>query len=125
MKPSSFLAAGAAAVLLLALAAPSCAGTLPADAKPASPKLPEMEVRITGEAMCAKCVLKESDHCQIVLQYRTLADKLVNYYLDDNDVARSFHDSVSQEARKTRATGLIKKVGDKLTFTASKLELVK
>jgi hypothetical protein len=115
MKAFSFFAAGMAAFLLLALPVPSYAGR----------KSTEMEVRITGDAVCAKCVLKQSDHCQILLQFTTVAGKLITYYLDDNDVARSFHDNVSKESRKVKATGVIRKSGSKLTFEASEILLVK
>ncbi len=114
MRSFSACLAGAIGALLLAFIAQSYAGKRP----------PAMEVRLTGDLMCAKCVLKESDHCQLVLRYTTVAQKQVTYYLDENSVASKFHDQVGQAAKRVRATGAIKKQGSRLTFTASELALV-
>ena len=45
------------------------------------------EVTITGNAVCAKCVLHESDKCQTVIQAQ-VAGKTVNFYVAQNDVDR-------------------------------------
>ena len=76
MKRTSFLLAGIAGLLLLALATP----TFGAD----QPK----EKTITGEAKCGKCMLKETDKCQTVIQVENKNGKTVNYYLDRKSVVR-------------------------------------
>jgi hypothetical protein len=100
-----------AGLLLLAIATP----TLAAD----KPKT------ITGEAKCAKCLLKEGDKCQTVIQVENKNGKTVNYYLVENDVSKAFHENVCKEAKKVTATGTVKKVEGKNEFTASKIELAK
>ena len=113
MKRTSLLLAGIAGLLLLALATPTFAADQP------------KEKTITGEAKCGKCLLKETDKCQTVIQVENTKGKTVNYYLADNDVAKAFHENVCKEAKKVTATGTVKKVDGKNEFTASKIELAK
>jgi len=114
MKKASVLLTAVAGFVLLALATPSFA----ADSGTAK------ERTITGEAKCAKCMLKEGDKCQTVIQAEKNG-KTVNYYLVDNDVSKAFHENVCKEAKKVTATGTVKKVEGKMEFTVSKIELAK
>src|ERR1035441_5830391 len=109
MKRTSLLLAGIAGLLLLALATP----TFSADKS--------KEMTITGEAKCAKCMLKETDKCQTVIQVENKKGKAVNYYLADNEVTKAFHEDVCTEAKKVTATGTNKKVAGKNEFTVSKI----
>jgi hypothetical protein len=111
MKRMSILLTGTAALLLLAFATP----TFAADAS--------KQKTITGEAKCAKCMLKETDKCQTVIQAENKKGKTVNYYLVSNDVSKAFHQNVCTEAKKVKATGTIKKVDGKNEFTVSKIAL--
>jgi hypothetical protein len=113
MKRASILLIGIAGLLLFAYATPAFA----ADAS--------KEKTITGEAKCAKCMLKETDNCQTVIQAENKKGKMVNYYLASNDVSKAFHQNVCKEARKVKATGTVKKVDGKNEFTVSKIELAK
>jgi hypothetical protein len=113
MKKTSLLLSGVAALLLLAVATPAFAADK------------SKEKTITGEAKCAKCMLKETDKCQTVIQVENKKGKSVNYYLADNDVAKAFHENVCKDAKKVTATGTNKKVKGKNEFTVSKIELVK
>ena len=115
MKKASILVTAIAGIVLLALAAPSFA----ADSGKAK------ERTITGEAKCAKCMLKEGDKCQTVIQSENKNGKTVNFYLVDNDVSKAFHENVCKAAKKVTATGTVKKVDGKNEFTASKIELAK
>ena len=111
------LLTGVAALALLTLAIPARAADDEAAGK---------ERKITGEAKCAKCMLKESDKCQTVIQVENKKNgKLVNYYLVDNDLAKKFHHDVCQEAKKVTVTGTVKKVDGKNQLTATKIEPVK
>jgi hypothetical protein len=112
MKRTSLLV-GLAGLLLLALATPSFAADK------------SKEKTITGEAKCAKCMLKETEKCQTVIQVENKKGKTINYYLADNDAAKAFHANVCKEAKKVTATGTNKKVDGKNEFTISKIELVK
>jgi hypothetical protein len=112
MKKASLLLTGIAGLLLLALATPAFA----ADSG--------KQKTITGDAKCAKCILKEGDKCQTVIQVENKKNgKTVSYYLVDNDVAKAFHVNVCKEAKKVTATGTVAKVDGKNQFTASKIEL--
>jgi hypothetical protein len=113
MKKVSLLLAGVAGLLFLALATPTFAADKPKDKT------------ISGEAKCAKCMLKEGDKCQTVIQMENKQGKTINYYLADNDVSKAFHENVCKEAKKVTATGTVKKVEGKNEFTVSKIELVK
>ena len=113
MKKVSIILAGTAAFLVLALATPAFA----ADSS--------KEKTITGEAKCAKCMLKETDKCQTVIQAENKKGKTVNYYLASNDVSKAFHQNVCTEAKKVKATGTVKKLDKKNEFTVSKIDLVK
>lgn len=96
--------------LLLALATPSFA-----DEK-------DKEVTITGDGQCAKCILKEGDKCQNVIQ-TTENGKKVTYYLADNDVSKNFHEDLCKEAKKVTATGTVKEVDGKKELTVTKIEV--
>jgi hypothetical protein len=113
MKKTSLLLTGIAGLLLLALATPAFAADK------------GNEKTITGEAKCAKCMLKEGDKCQTVIQSENKKGKTVTYYLVDNDVAKAFHANVCKEAKKATATGTVNKVAGKNEFTVSKIELAK
>ena len=98
------------AVVLLALAGPAFAAG--------------KEVTITGEGMCAKCALHETDKCQNVIQTKEHG-KTVNYYLAQNKVSKHFHDNLCHENHKVTATGTVKEEDGKKVLTATKIKLVK
>lgn len=110
MKNRSILLSGLASLLLLAVATPTFAK--------------DKEVTLTGEAKCAKCILKQSDKCQTVIQ--TEKDgKTVTYYVADNAIAKKFHEDVCTDAKKVTATGTVKKVNGKQEIELTKIEPVK
>lgn len=115
MKITSILLAGIISLVLFALVTPASAVLSKENNK---------EITITGDAKCAKCVLKEADKCQTVIQAQQ-DGKTVNYYLADNDVSKSFHENVCKETKKVTATGSVQTVNGKLELTATKIELVK
>ena len=113
MKRTSLLLAGIAGLLMLAVASPAFAAEK------------TKEKTITGEAKCAKCMLKETEKCQTVIQAENKKGKTVNYYLADNEAAKAFHANVCKETKKATATGTNKKVEGKNQFTVTKIELAK
>jgi hypothetical protein len=115
MKTLPLLIAGAASLLLLAIATPSFAAEGGKD----------KERTITGEAKCAKCMLKETDKCQTVIQVKGKNDKLTTYYLADNDVSKKFHEAVCEKAKKVTAVGTVKKVDGKNELTVTRIEVAK
>jgi Family of unknown function (DUF6370) len=113
MRKTSILLSAIAGLVLLAFTAPSFAAD--------SGKVKERT--ITGEAKCAKCMLKEGDKCQTVIQAENKNGKMVTYYLVANDVSKAFHENVCKEAKKVTATGTVKKVDGKNEFTVTKIAL--
>jgi len=111
MRRNGVLITGLMGLVLLALAAPVRAED-------------KSEVTITGEGKCAKCVLKETDKCQNVIQTK-VDGKTVTYYLAENDVSNNFHEDLCKEAKKVTATGTVKEVDGKKQLTVSKIELAK
>lgn len=84
------------------------------------------EVTLTGNAVCAKCVLHETKECQNVLQVAENG-KTNNYYFVQNDASKNFHDEICGTAgEKVTATGTVSKGKDgKEMIAASKIEAVK
>ncbi len=85
---------------------------------------PAKDITITGNAMCAKCQLKQTAQCQTAIQVEKGKNTLT-YYLTANDVSKAFHENVCTQTKKVTATGTVKKVDGKLEFAATKIELVK
>jgi hypothetical protein len=106
MKNAKLLCAGVVSLIVLAAAGRAFAG----------------EEKISGEAKCAKCMLKEADKCQTVIQTEKDGKK-VSYYVVDNDVAKEFHKDVCKKARKVTALGTVKEVDGKQELTLKKIEL--
>ena len=113
MKKASLLLTSIAGLVLLALATPTFASEK------------GKQVTITGEAKCAKCMLKQSDKCQTVVQAEGKNGKLVTYYLTDTDAAKGFHENVCHEAKKVTVTGNVKKVDGKRELAATDIQVVK
>ena len=82
------------------------------------------EISIAGDAKCAKCMLKETDKCQTVIQAEKDGKK-VTYYLVQNEVSNKFHEDVCTDAKKVAATGTDKEVDGKHQFTVTKIALAK
>jgi RecG-like helicase len=112
MKKVSLLFATISGLVLLALATPTFAAGK------------TKQVTITGEAKCAKCMLKQSDKCQTVVQAEGKNGKMVTYYLTDTDAAKAFHENVCHEAKKVTVSGAVKKVDGKRELAATEIKLV-
>jgi len=82
------------------------------------------EKTLTGDAKCAKCMLKEGKTCQTVIQVEQKG-KTVNYYVADNDVSKAFHEDVCHSTKKVTATGTVKKADGKNEIILSKIEVAK
>jgi len=83
------------------------------------------EVTLTGMCVCAKCVLHETAQCQNVLQVDK-DGKTVNYYLDQNDISKAFHDNIcTTSGEKATVTGKVSEKDGKQVMTVSKIEPAK
>ena len=114
MKMKTFLLTAVAGLALLAFATPSFAAD---DSK-------TKEKTITGEAKCAKCMLKTADKCQTVIEVEKNG-KTVDYYLAANDVSKAFHDQVCHGSKKVTVRGTVARVDGKNQLTATKIEAAK
>ena len=115
MKKNMLITTSLAGLLLLALTTPALAEDKETKGK---------EVTITGEGKCAKCILKEADKCQTVIETKE-EGKTVKYYLAKNDVSENFHEDVCEATKKVKAIGTVKEVDGKKELTASKITLAK
>lgn len=83
------------------------------------------EISITGNMVCAKCTLHETDKCQNVVQV-TEDGKTVNYYLKQNDVSKDAHGPICHgDTEKVTVTGTVKDKDGKKVMTPTKIEVVK
>ena len=83
------------------------------------------EITLSGDMVCAKCVLHETKDCQNVLQVQQNG-KTVNYYLAKNDVSNNFHDEIcGTSGEKATVTGAVSEKDGKEMLTASKIEAAK
>lgn len=62
---------------------------------------------IAGEALCAKCELKETEKCQIAIREKA-GDASIIYYATDNQIARTFFPKVCKEVVKVTAVGTVR-----------------
>ena len=76
----------------------------------------DKEETLKGTITCAKCDLKEADKCQTVIK---VGDKI--YYFDEAS-SKKFHKEICTEAKEGTVTGTVKKDGDKMVVTATKVE---
>lgn len=79
------------------------------------------EMTVSGEALCAKCSLDETDKCQTAIQVMENGQK-VTYYLENNDVAKAFHKNVCTGSAAVIATGTVTEKDGKHVMVASKIE---
>jgi uncharacterized protein DUF6370 len=112
MKRRTALITGIMGLFLFAVAAPAFAD--------------DKEVTVTGEGKCAKCLLKEGDKCQTVIETKENG-KTVKYYVADNEVGKKFNDKdeVCEQPKKVTATGTVKEVDGKKVLSATKIDVAK
>jgi hypothetical protein len=81
------------------------------------------EVTMSGNIMCAKCVLKKADAtgCQDVLVVKDAEGKSTEYYVTKNDVAQKFGHNCKGETAAT-VTGQVAEKDGKKWITPSKIE---
>jgi hypothetical protein len=81
---------------------------------------------VTGDAVCAKCALKEQKTCQNVVMVKE-GDKIVNYYLT-GDVSKKSHGALgictaSKDAPiKVKVTGSCEEKDGKKVIEVTKIE---
>ena len=78
------------------------------------------EQTIKGEAVCAKCELHETDHCQTAIRVK-VDGKDVVYYAVNNDVAKEFHKNICKAPAKVTAVGTVEEKDGKKMITLTKI----
>ncbi len=80
----------------------------------------DKEVTMEGTVVCGKCELKKSAKCEVAFLVKK-GDTTTTYWFD-KDASGKYHDDVCQETKAGKVTGTVKKVGDKMVLTVTKLE---
>jgi Family of unknown function (DUF6370) len=80
------------------------------------------DVKITGEAVCAKCELQEASACQMAIKVKTAGGKEEIILADNNKVSKDFHDEICQKNAKVVAEGVVTEKNGKKTIALTKIE---
>jgi uncharacterized pyridoxamine 5'-phosphate oxidase family protein len=76
----------------------------------------DKEQKLEGKITCAKCDLGTEDSCQTVIK---VGDKV--YYFD-KESGKKYHKEICTTPKDGTVTGTVKKDGDKMVVTVSKVE---
>jgi hypothetical protein len=76
----------------------------------------DKEETLKGTITCAKCDLKMADKCHTVIK---VGDKV---YWFDEESSKKNHKAICTEAKEGTVVGTVKKEGDKMIVTPSKVE---
>jgi len=80
------------------------------------------DVKITGEAVCAKCELQEASSCQMAIKVKGAGGKEEIILADNNKVSKDFHDEICQKNAKVVAVGVITEKNGKKTIALTKID---
>lgn len=87
----------------------------------ASTPLFAAEEKIEGEAVCAKCELKEVKDCQMSI--KVVKDgKTENYLAENNAVAKAFHKTICEDTEKVVAEGTVTEKDGKKIITLTSVK---
>lgn len=79
----------------------------------------DKEETLKGTITCAKCDLKMAEKCHTVIK---VGDKV--YWFDDKSTGK-YHKTICTDPKEGTVTGTVKKEGDKLIVTPTKVEFKK
>ncbi len=83
------------------------------------------DTKITGEAVCAKCDLKEASACQMAIKITDASGKSETILADNNKVAKDFHSEICKKSEKVNAEGTITEKDGHKTIALTKVEAAK
>ena len=83
------------------------------------------DTKIAGDAMCAKCELKQTDECQMAIKVKDTDGKSETLLVENNKIAKDFHNKICKETRAVNGEGTISEKDGKKTVTLSKIYLSK
>ncbi len=104
-------------IALLTLAAFSLPGL-------SMPALAE-DVKITGEASCAKCALNLTAECQNAITVTGKDGKKEVILMEQNALAKDFHSLICQDPVKVKAEGVLAEQNGRKVITLTKIEEAK
>ncbi len=81
------------------------------------------EVTLAGTITCAKCDLKIETKCATVIKVSKDGKDTIYYF--DKDSNKKYHGDTCMEAKDGTVTGSVKKDGEKMVVTVTKLEYKK
>ncbi len=79
------------------------------------------DVKIEGEAVCAKCNLKTASACQAAIIVTGADGKKETILADNNDVAKGFHKEICKDTKKVKAEGVVTEKDGKKTIALTKI----
>ena len=82
------------------------------------------DTKIEGEAVCAKCNLKQATACQAAITITGADGKKETILADNNDVAKAFHKNICTDTKKVKAEGVITEKDGKKTIALTKIAAV-
>ena len=83
------------------------------------------DTKIAGDAMCAKCELKQTDECQMAIKVKNTDGKEETLLVENNQVAKDFHKTICKETKAVNGEGTITEKDGKKTITLTKVYLSK
>ena len=79
------------------------------------------EVKLEGEAVCAKCNLKQVSACQAAITVTGADGKKETLLADNNDVSKAFHKEICQDTKKVKIEGVVTEKDGKKTIALTKI----
>jgi hypothetical protein len=100
-----------------------------ADVPTAAPRVgKEKEITLTGDAICAKCALKQAQSCQLALQVDAGGYSIV-YFLQPDEVRKRLEKQIEEQRinwcatpTKVVATGVVRQIDGRPVLVSSRLE---
>lgn len=83
------------------------------------------DTKIAGDAMCAKCELKETNDCQMAIKVKNTDGTSDTLLVENNKIAQDFHNKICKQTRAVNGEGTISEKDGKKTVTLSKIYLSK
>jgi hypothetical protein len=83
------------------------------------------DAKISGDAVCAKCALKQVSACQMAVKVKTADGKEEIILAENNPVAKDFHSEICKATVAVNAEGVITEKDGKKTIVLTKVEAAK
>jgi hypothetical protein len=83
------------------------------------------DTKFAGNAMCAKCELKQTDECQMAVKVKNADGKEETLLVENNQVSKDFHKTICKETKAVNGEGTITEKNGKKMLTLTKIYLSK